>query len=319
MKRKVLLQLVFPLLGLSALFLILTFEPMLASRPAPPLELSVLLREADSSVSSAVRQGMEQAAADLGAELRFLSLSTANDAEEQRQLLLREVEGGADGVLLSPAERAELAQGVRTAAGRAAVVTLETDMSAQGAVACVGADNTALGEELGRAALHGVSSGDTVLLVDSLPGDTGIAERLEAAADVMEAAGARVCFCRPTGSDSLEKALTKAVEEERPVSVLAFEASALERAAQTLQLLEAPPLLYGVGATSAIAAGLEKGQITAVAAQNEFAAGYLAVEAAVKSIREEPVQDITPLKFSILRKENMYEPDNQKLLLPVIR
>ena len=62
------------------------------------LSLSVLLRDTDSSNWTVARQGMEQAADELGAELRFLTLTTYSDSREQEEILLREIDGGAEGV-----------------------------------------------------------------------------------------------------------------------------------------------------------------------------------------------------------------------------
>ena len=102
--------------------------------------------------------------------------------------------------------------------------------------------------------------------------------------------------------------------------MLAFEPGALETAASVLEQMEGPaPLLYGSGATNTIAYALEQGWITAIAAQNEFAAGYLAVEAAVEASRKVARTEVEPMEFSIVRKENMYDPANQKLLFPVTR
>ena len=319
MKRKVLLQLVVPLMGLCMLFLLLAMQPDAASRTVEPVELSVILRETDTAALNAARQGMEQAAADLNAELRLLTLTTPGSAKEQRALLEREVSGGARGVVLVPADREALADSVKQAAGQVPVVTMETDMSESGAKAWVGADNAALGAALSKAALNGVRPGETVLLLDSLPGDNAVRERLEAAAVVLEAEGRAVDVCAP-GEKTLSDALKTALAAQRPSLVMAFEAGALETAAAVLETVEQPsPLLYGVGASSAVAAGLEQGHITAIAAQNEFAAGYLAVEAAVCLVRHQAWEAEDPLEFSILRRENMYEPDSQKLLFPVTR
>ena len=76
------------------------------------------------------------------------------------------------------------------------------------------------------------------------------------------------------------------------------------------------PALYGVGSTGPIAAALERGSLAASAVWSDFAAGYLAVEGAVRTARGEDWQP-QPLAFSILRGEDIYEPDNQKLLFPV--
>lgn len=77
------------------------------------------------------------------------------------------------------------------------------------------------------------------------------------------------------------------------------------------------PLLYGCGSTAGIAAALEKGRVTAIAAVNVFSAGYLAVEAAAKLARHESWTGASSVGFSVVRQETMYSSDNQKLLFPV--
>ena len=127
MKRKILLQLVLPLLGLVLLFSLLAFAPGRSQREPALLEMSVILREADSAHIATARQGMEQAAADLNVELRFLTPSSDNHAQEQLQLLTREVEAGASAIILIPADR-ELLSPAMADAGKASLVTLETEM-----------------------------------------------------------------------------------------------------------------------------------------------------------------------------------------------
>ena len=68
---------------------------------------------------------------------------------------------------------------------------------------------------------------------------------------------------------------------------------------------------------SAIAAALEEGRVTAIAALNVFSAGYLAVDAAAALARHEDWTGVPTVAFSIVRQENMYDSDNQKLLFPV--
>ena len=188
MNRKVLLQLTLPLVGLSVLFWLLAFAPGEKHHRPALLEMSVILRDGDGAVST-MRKGMEQAAKDLNVELRFLTPSEDNSAAEQVELLEREVTGAAPAILLIPSDRETLGSAVSAAAGKTTLVTLETDMSAWGAAAAISADHQALGEALGTAALNGVPAGGTVLLLDSLPGDNGIRQRLEAAKAVLEREG----------------------------------------------------------------------------------------------------------------------------------
>ena len=65
------------------------------------------------------------------------------------------VASGADGVLLIPADREVLSEAVETAADAVPVVTMETDMSQDGASGYISVDNDALGRMLGDIALNG--------------------------------------------------------------------------------------------------------------------------------------------------------------------
>lgn len=320
MKRKVLLQLVVPLLSLCVLFLLLTMDPVRPSQPQKLLEISVLFRQSDASTWSVARQGMEQAALDLNAELRFLTPAGEDLAAEQRELLEREAESGTNAILLIPSDREALADTVEviTSAGTP-VVTLETDMSDAGASVCIGADNVALGEALGNAALNGAPEGSLVVLLEATVGATGVTDRMEAAQAVLEAAGRQVSRCRPMDGESLASALERTLTVMRPAAVVAFDAADLEQAAALLSEREDAPLLYGAGSTATVAAYLEQSTIVSIAAQNEFAAGYLAVGAAVQAAAGQESFQLDPLEFFLVRQENMYEPENQKLLFPVTR
>ena len=153
-----------------------------------------------------------------------------------------------------------------------------------------------------------------MLLLDSLPGDNGVRERMEAAKALLEEKGRQVRIYRWT-SDST--AFANILRIERPKAVIAFEAAALTEMAELSRGEEAFPLLYGCGSTAGIAAALEKGRVTAIAAVNVFSAGYLAVEAAAKLARHESWTGASSVGFSIVRQETMYSSDNQKLLFPV--
>lgn len=319
MKRKVMLQLVVPLLGLCVLFLLLAMEPEQSRKGTELVEVSVVLRQTDTALWSTARQGMEQAAADLGAELRILTPETADSARDQADLLQREVAGGAGAVVLVPADTDALGDVVKDLSTQVPVVTMETDMTDWGACAFVGMDNAAVGRALGQAALNGAAAAETVLLIDRAGGQNGVDARLEAAARELEQADRVVRTCAVGPDEDLGEVLAAAVEREQPALLLAFDAGTLEQAAAAVEQLTQPPLLYGVGATNTIAYALEQGWITAIAAQNEFAAGYLAVEAAVEASRKVPRTAVEPMEFSIVRKEIMYDPANQKLLFPVTR
>ena len=276
-------------LGVLLLLLLLIRFPRISRQKPPLLEMTVLLREEGGSAGIYLRQGMEQAAADFNVELRFLL----------------------------PADRGVLAEEVRAGSATAALVTLETDMRGEGARGYAGVDNAALGQAVAKAALNGVREGETVLLIHSVPGDTGVEERFSAAEALLLAQGRRVKSLALGPGEPVE-AVLDGLEEEPVQALLAFEAAALERVSDILAALESPPLLYGVGSTAQVIAGLERGSITAAVAQNDFSVGYLAVEQAACLARRRTPAQRGELRFFTVRKENIREPEYQKLLFPVI-
>lgn len=285
-------------LALAAVLSLILPQLLREEREPQLLSLSVMLRDTDSIA----RQGMEQAAYELGAELRFLTLTEANDSAEQEALLLREIEGGAAALVVVPADPAALRSALDQWLVVCPTVTLESPM--KGAAGAVTPDNPLLGRRLAEALLEDWDGGE-VLLLDTTEGRTGVLDRLEAAEEVLEAAGV------PT-----RRAVTLP-EEGEPRWVMAFEPSATQRAAEQKEAEEWDFALYGVGAAAAITAQLERGNIAAIAAWSDYAAGYLAVRRAVEAARGEEGETAS-LPFSILRGEDIYAPENQKLLFPVM-
>ncbi len=142
------------------------------------LELSVIFRETDTALWSNTRLGMEQAAGDLGAELRFLTLTHTGDSGEQADLIRREVEGGAGALLVVPADPEYLGKQLSETAGSCPVVSIESPMEGAGMV--VAPDNEALGRQLAEAVLADWTGG-TVLLLDTAGESTGVDARLDGA------------------------------------------------------------------------------------------------------------------------------------------
>ena len=287
-------------LGLAAVLSLILPQLLREEREPQLLSLSVMLRDTDSSGWTIARQGMEQAAYELGAELRFLTLTEANDSAEQEDLLLREIDGGAKALVVVPANPTTLRAALDQWLLVCPTVTLESSM--KGAAGTVSPDNPLLGQRLAEALLEDWDGGEVLLLDTSC---AGVLDRLEAAEEVLQEAGV------PT------RRVWSLPEEGEPRWVMAFEPSATQTSAEKKEAEGWDFALYGVGTAAAITAQLERGNIAAIAAWSDYAAGYLAVRRAAEAARGEE-GEVTPLPFSILREEDIYAPENQKLLFPVM-
>lgn len=276
-------------------------------------EISVILREGDSALWPNIRLGMEQAAGELRAELRVLTPAEINDGGEQLRILRREVEGETDVVIIAPADPAGLDRALREEAVRQPVVSMESALSA-GEVT-VAPDNRALGQALGEAVIEDGAGDGFVLLVSASPETAGVTDRLAGAAEALAAAGTKVREREVSIADGGE-GLKTLMKHPDLSAVLVLEPLLTEEAAAIKVGLGLTVPLYGVGVTAEGASYLQQGVISAAAAWSDFAAGYLAVEAAVCLSRgEECRTELLP--FFIVRGEDVYEPAYQKLLFPV--
>lgn len=293
---------------LGALVLLTLVIPQLFRERNEPrlLSLSVLLRDTDSSGWTVARQGMEQAADELGAELRFLTLTVQNDSREQEELLRREVEGGADALIAVPADP----EALRTAMGQlsAACPLVTMECAIENGDGVVAPDNEQVGRRLAQALLEDWDGG-LILLLDNSAACPEAALRLKGAFDALaQAEGEVPVLVLDYGYwDSLRGARW----------VMTFEPGATLQTAEWKQAEEETFALYGVGSSTAVTVQLERGNIAAIAAWSDYAAGYLAVQQAVQAVQQRP-RALEPLPFSIIRGEDIYAPENQKLLFPVM-
>ncbi len=280
---------------------------------AETTEISVVLREADSALWSNVRLGMEQAAGEFQAELRVLTPAAFNDSADQRRILRREAEGQTDVLIVEAADPAGLTRDLRQAPVRCPVVSMESPMEA--AALTVAPDNGALGRDLARALLSDGAGTGFVLLLSASPDASGVTDRLDGAKEVLAAAGTPVREREVDLTDGGESLRTLLKHPDLSAAVM-MEPLLTEQAAAMKESLGLTVPLYGVGVSARGAVWLERGVISAAAAWSDFAAGYLAVEAAVCLSRGEEFRTEL-LPFFIVRGEDVYEPEYQKLLFPV--
>lgn len=288
----------------AAMVVSLMIPESLLTPPGPKrVEISILLRQGDSEVFSNARQGMEQAAEDLGAELRFLTLEAEDDGISQVELLRRQAEMDVDAAVVIPADCTALEQLLDDWQGLP-VVTLESQVA--GAQAFVGIDDEAVGRMLAQQVAGSCPASGRVLLADAFPGCAGPSRRLESAKQTLKTAGFAPEVCSELTVEALEGA----------AAVLCFEPVSLEQAAALAAQCEAAPLVYGAGVSASVVASLETGGIAAAIAWSDYAAGYLAVSQAAAAARGEQAESQT-LPVTLVKEGETYDKDHQKLLYPV--
>lgn len=143
-KKKILVvAIVFLLLGVSLVRL--SGDSVWSPKQDETIQISFIARGKKTESWSTIEQGIEQAANDLNVEITPIYLSSENDASEQISLLNREVQNGADAVLIAPANSEDLRAPIEEAQKQVPVVAIESTVAGMETLPYIGATMSALG------------------------------------------------------------------------------------------------------------------------------------------------------------------------------
>lgn len=310
-RRATLVQLlILGVLGAAVLISLMLPSSGLFTSSGEVVEISVIFREVDAVHWENTKMGMEQAAQEAGAELRFLYLTRPNDAEEQIEIMRREAVRGAQALIVIPVSDA-CVETLSKEQSDLPIISMES--CAPGAAACIAPDQAALGSALAQEIIEdGIPN--QVLLLDTAKDNSAVTQRLDAAQAALEEQGAAVARMKISAEEI--KAQSFLWGQEVYDAVVVAEPFAAQEAAEKKAELGLSKRLYGVGITDAIALALEDETISACAVIGEYASGYLAVQQALRAVSGKDAQSQT-MPFSIVRGEDFNELSSQKLLFPV--
>lgn len=274
-----------------------------------PIEISIIMREQDNALWANARLGMEQAAQNYHAELRLLAPSSANDTQEQKALLERELTGGTDAMVIIATDTEEISAMLNTFDALPPIIFYESSPTEYDFL--ISPDNASIGTILAEE-ISLVYPSHHVIIYHPFTENSGVCLRVEACEDLLLSSGMTVSIV-----NELEN-LSFSSEKETVIAAL-DPSSTQELVSKKKTLSSANFPCYGVGATSVIAAALERGDLDAICAWSEYAAGYLAIEQAANLALQKKQQPLSPLSVTLVRKEELYETNNQKLLFPVAK
>lgn len=286
-------------------------------------QISYIARGKKTESWSTIEQGINQAASDLGVEITPIYLSSENNVREQISLLRREVENGADAIVIAPVNSQNMRAPIADATESIPVVTIESTVEELASLPYVGCDNYELGQELAREIIHIGGKGNKVAILQNSLGSSSIKARYQGMVEVLQRNGMELFFWEIPDDPTQAYETAKILLQENTVNkAVAFDGATLESLAKAEKDLSPPGVttveIYGVGRTNQVVSYVEEKVITSLCVQNEFNIGYLGVKTAVNMINGQRGENTT-VNFSIVNASDMYSPENQRLLFPFVR
>lgn len=279
--------------------------------------------EMPEDAQQVILQGMEQAAASFNVELTTVSSGYRADAKEQKALLKKEVDNGANAILIESVNSDDIRMEIEKVNLEIPVIEVNswTRKEKKDEIGKVHADDYAMGQKLGEEVLAQSELPEGVILIKSGTEYADVEQRYKGTKDILESSGISIEEINVEVDESVRlAAFAEVMRRPKTRHIVAFDSSVLEQLGKAKQ--EEPAFnnisIYGIGNTNQIINYLENGVIQMIGVSNEYSIGYLSVRNAVKELCGEKAEN-NEIRYSIIDAGQMYTMENQRLLFPFVQ
>ncbi len=254
--------------------------------------VSVLLDGAESDYWKNFRAGLNQAALEYNVDLRMVSRYDGENT--QSQVLRREWEGQADGVVIIPNDGEALAHTLADAPAKLAVAVMGPRLDTDRVDSYVSPEYDQMGRKLAQEAAS--DGGRCTLFISP---DAGAAA-LQIAAGLEQGLLERGVTCVRS---TIHPAAISAIPKKG--ALLAVEPDMTET---LCQLAGAGRRVYGIGSSSRLLHYLEDGTLSALVVQSDYDAGYLTLSHLVEQLSQGKTGDAVLESYTATGENMLQEP-----------
>ena len=285
--------------------------------------VAVIVDDSSSDRWTAFKEGLEQGADEENFHINVVSTSSFVNLHEECSIISRELENGADGVIVqlcgddADGLFSGIVSGIPT-------VLAENEGESESLFTTVMADPYEIGRTIGENLLAGAGDSLSGFTVGILSGNQKMKSqrlRLEGFQKAVECSGAEILWTLSDEEVGDQSALER-YWKEKPASVLvALDNDETELAGDfILGLLWEKPKLYGEGCSEKTVYYLDKGVIASLVVPNEFFMGYQCVKELAEKINYHQDNGVTEdtVDFLSVTRENLYDRDTENILFPNI-
>ena len=281
-------------------------------------KVSVILENAGDSQWSALKYGLKMAAEEEGIELAVVDVEEGLDAEAQKKVFEREIEDGADALIVQPVLDKNDQEVLKKIEKRVPVMLVgyeaekgETRYDLQ----VIKEDNYEMGQALAEEMLKDFEGNIEEKKIGLLLASTDsnmLSSRECGFKDALEDKNANILEL------SLDSLLDREENTESKVDiVIALDDSNLTAIGEYLASSQPHgELLYGIGQSTEAIYYLDKGIAECVVVPDEFNVGYQSLSEVARKLDHyfENMKKQT-VSYSVIRKETLFSKENQELLL----
>lgn len=323
MKRMQILVFVMIILIISSLFIIATTDLFNFKEEKEVYDISVIINESEADGWSGFRSGMDQAAKEMNANVSFISLYDRNSLAQQMVLLRREIDDGADAILIAPADSKRFRERLSNMEVNIPIIILGPTSKEEGVNIYISPDNIGMGKALAEEIIQHGREKETILIIKNGMECDSLAKRYEGLLEVLNSGDMTyhvLDLDETDEKDTLGDRINTELRTRYTDVVVTLDEIILEYTLNEMEVLQiaGKRKVYGFGYTNRIVYNIETDIVNAVAVQNMYKSGYLGIKNAVEAIGEKNIVKTILIDSTIINGNNMYEQDNQTWLFPIL-
>lgn len=282
-------------------------------------KISVIIQDSEDNQWAAFQYGLKMAAEDL--EIRMFLVSTGGTltVEEEKSLIEREIDNGADAVIVQPVPGSE--EMLRKIANRIPVMLTEHTEGKDGEVSglpVVEPDNYAMGAVLAEELLkdyNGKLGGKTLGIFSKTGDSLAVLERRRGFMDVVADTDAGISW---SISAPFSEEEGEALLETQPAVdiVIALDDNSLTMAGEYAAANNLHgALVYGIGNSTEAVYYLDTGIAVCLVVPDEFNVGYQSLAEAAESLTHylHKMEDRT-VTCHVIRRDTLFSKENQEII-----
>lgn len=287
------------------------------------IRVSVIVKKRDANYWTVVKMGAEAAGKEFGVKVDFNGPTDENDIAGQIKIVEEAISEKVDAVVLAACDYTKLVEVAEKAISEnIPVIIIDSDIHSDRTSSFIGTDNIEAGKLLGETAVDKVGESCNIAVMSFIKGAASSDQRDEGLYEVLKKhSSIKVLSSVYCNSDeNIAEQLTEKLVQDYPeleavICTNAYGTVGTARAIEKLGMSSKVKVI-GFDSTPEEVDFMEKDIIQALVIQNPFSMGYLGVKYAIDATNKEALQKRKNTDSKVIDKDNMYLPENQKLVFP---
>ncbi|MCT4565650.1 MAG: substrate-binding domain-containing protein [Maledivibacter sp.] len=273
-----------------------------------------------------VKMGADTAAKEFNVDIDFNAPYGEEDIEGQIELVNRAIDNKADAIIVAASDYNGLVEVIEKAYDRKIpIIIIDSEVNTEKYNSFIGTDNFDAGKKAAEILISMIGKKGNIAIMGFVKGTGNGEQREKGFSNIISQYSGINVISKEYCLSNIERAviLTKKIirENEDVDAIVALNAISSIGVAKAIDEMNLAGKVKVVtfDSTPEEIEYLEGGVIQATIIQNPFSMGYLGVKNAVKALEKKDIKKRIDTGSKVINIENMYLPENQKLLFPFVK